>query len=189
MMMQPKEVKEHRTSMHSFACNVDGCTASKGMSNSQFIDLLKNTQEALEKLKEWSPDLVDHQLFCRDPKAERIEQLLQSLEPQLQGTRHSWWTAMDQLAGPVKDLQELVDKTDLTEAEEAVKQLRRSGLSDKEAAGLGAQSVHCIHALHSRACRASSHIAAYETKAQELYHLKDRAAVCLRADEIIRHCT
>lgn len=153
----------------------------EGASAQQLIEVI---QKVLQLLQTYKPAELDDIASPRDPKAERVEQLLRSLRPQLQGPdTDEWVNALRYLTEALQDLS--VAPSDLQTATEDVKALKQSCLS-------GHQPVfqRLITQLEEL-CKGwlitkTSCIARYERRAAELQQLQDRVAVCALAQRITR---
>ena len=190
--MQIVALQQSTTNSHQQTTSIQrhACTISEvlrfleGASAQQLVEVL---QKVLQLLRAYEPAELDDITSPRDPKAERVEQLLRSLGPQLQGSNTKEWVdALRCLTEVLDDVS--VSPSDLHKAKEDVDVLKQSCLSGHkpDLQRLVSQLEELCKSWHGwLSCRPNC-IANYERGVAKLQQLQDRAAVCALAQRMTR---
>ena len=139
-----------------------------GASAQQLLGIVEQVLLSLQKCK---PAVLADIPSSPDLKAERVEQLLRSLEPQLQGKNIN--ERMDAVSQFKKPLQELVvTQSDLDHRMQEVEVLKRLCLSNMQ--GLSTQ----LREVHDGWQNWLISIVNYESKTKDLLQLQHRQRLC-----------
>lgn len=145
-------------------------------SSQQLFGIMKQVLQSVQKYK---PVELGDIASSSDLQAERMEQLLKSLEPQLQGDNLSEFVdAVSQLNVPLKELIET--PSDLALGLEEVEVLKRLCLSNSQ--GLVTQLGEVCHCWQDWLIS----IARYESKCRDVQHLMNRKRLRDAVESIVR---
>ena len=176
---------QQTTSTPRNACTISDVLRFLGSASAQQLIIV--IRQVLESLRQYKPAELDGISSSKDPKAERVEQLLKSLGPHLQGTNtDDWVDALRRLTEALTDV--VVAPSDLVSAEEDVRALKESCLSGHEPIlqRLIAQLEELCSVWHGWLVNRPHCVARYGRRAAELQQLQERAAVCASAQHKIR---
>ena len=156
------------------------------INNAAAHKLVDTIKQAAESLKQYQPDELTEGALHQDTKAAEVDQLLMSLQPQLQGDLKQLLAAVAQMQKPLTELS--VPDHELATASEEVEALKQTCLFGHQpnlSNWIAQVEAHCT-SLQSWLAGAGCRLAEYQAKLAAVQCLQHRAAVCTKARNMIR---